>query len=338
VPVNNAIARLQELPAKTSRDEIWAIDFSKDGSRIAIGNNFQVDVWDWKDKYLATTIPLPRGVAPRFDANAVQYSPDGTLLAILVSGAAQRLVVRVLNTKDWTVVKDIKDEQSARVVGLAFTPDGKFLLTANDMIGRDGDSLTLYATNTWAAVWGLNLGFFRPLAIAVSPNGKSVAIGGQLTIAPPREAKAVMDRIRQTKQKLQTLIIDLSTRSIVRSIDCDAFGQMAWSSDSNRLAVVGGSAFAIYDANTGASILRASEPGIGHQNVRFTPDGQFFINSDSNTSGMDRGLQVWNAIRQRLLANVRGNISSIAVSSDASLLAAGETGHVIIWRLKPSKE
>jgi WD40 repeat protein len=338
MPVNNTISKLEELPARTNRVDIWALDFSPDARQIAIGSNFQVDVWDWKEKRLVVTIPLPEGVNPQFDVNAVQFSPDGSLLAILVDGAAKRLVVRVLNAKDWTIAKDIRDEKSVGVVGLAFTPDSKYLLTANDMMGSAGDSITSYAIDTWTAVWGLNLGFYRPIAIAVSPDGRNVAVDGELTIRPPPEVTDVTERIRQVKRKWQVHIVNLSTRSIGHTADSEACGQMAWNSNGSRVAVVGNSSFEIYDANTGARVLHSSEPGKGTQSVRLTSDGRYFIDSDANAMGTGRGLQLWDAKRQKLLTSVRGNIWSIAVSRDSSLLATGGDGHVTIWQLKSTKE
>jgi WD40 repeat protein len=331
----DVVSKIATIPANNNQVDIWALDFSPDSSQIAVGHNFQVDVWDWKRKRLVVAIPLPAGVAPKGDANAVQFSPDGSLLAILVDGAAQRLVVRVLNTKDWTVVRDIRDYKSVRVVGLAFTPDSKYLLTANDMVGRDGDSLTIYAVDTGTAVWALNLGSYEPIAIAISPDGKSVAIDGELTIRPPPETKDMMERIRQTKHKRQLHIVDLSARSITHTTECETcVGPMAWSSDSNRITVVGGAALEIYDANTGARVLHLSEPEHGHQNIRLTPDGRFSIDSDAGGVPKVRELQIWDANRQKLLRSLRGNIWSLAVSRDSKFLATGADDKTTIWRFR----
>jgi len=155
-------------------------------------------------------------------------------------------------------------------------------------VGSEGDSLTTYAIDTWTAVWGLNLSLFRPIAIAVSPDGRNVSIDGELTIRPPPEVTDVSERIRQLKRKWQVHIVSLSTRSISHSADTDACGQMAWSSDGSRVAVVGNSTFEIYDANSGARVLHSSEPGKGTQGVRLTSDGRYFIDSDANAMGTGR--------------------------------------------------
>jgi hypothetical protein len=76
----DVVSKIVTIPAHNKQLNIWALNFSPDANQ-------------------------------QFDANAVQFSPDG-----------------------WTIAKDVRDEKSVRVVGLAFTPDSKFLLTANDMV------------------------------------------------------------------------------------------------------------------------------------------------------------------------------------------------------------
>jgi hypothetical protein len=72
----------------------------------------------------------------------------------------------------------------------------------------------------------------------------------------------------------------------------------------------------------------------GHMNVRYTPDGRHFI--ESNLNGMCKGLgvKIWDSHRKMLLQEMHGDIGGIAVSRDNKYLAVGSTGRTTIWQFK----
>jgi hypothetical protein len=72
----------------------------------------------------------------------------------------------------------------------------------------------------------------------------------------------------------------------------------------------------------------------GHMNVRFTPDGRYFIESDMNGMGKGLGVNIWDGQRHKVLQHIPGDIGSIGVSRDGKYLAVGTTGRTTIWQIK----
>ncbi len=117
---------------------------------------------------------------PHLQAHQVLGSPDGTKLV-----ARFGMELRVWDAADWKrpprVIEGIHKGTMSEPAA-AFTPDGRFLLLAND-----GPSVLVYDTTSWAVVrkWKWDVGVLR--VVAVSPDGSLAAAAG------PRGRIAVWD-------------------------------------------------------------------------------------------------------------------------------------------------
>lgn len=219
-------------------DDVSGLDFSPDGSRIAVTTftKLHVHLWLWKEKpRIERTLLKPPGTASYLDSDAVRYSSDGRFLAVVHTFDGDENgsgVVRIFDADTGAVAQVVAEPKGGGDVSkIAFSPDGKYFLRTYSSSTKDRDQFVVHRVDTWEKVWGLSTIPLNIMALAASPNGDLVAVGG-VTLGPGVTHAA------------QILIIDLKARQVVRTID-DAFPkfnqveQLAWSPDGLTIAAGG---------------------------------------------------------------------------------------------------
>ena len=123
---------------------------------------------NWPTEIVRNT-PKPAGVAGQ---TGVDFSPDGTMLAVAASNSLPR--VAVYNTSDWsTIFSASAPFGTGEARSLRFSPDGTLLAVA----GQSTPHLVIYDTNTWEPIEGTPVPGERN-CVAWSPNGQLLAAGG----------------------------------------------------------------------------------------------------------------------------------------------------------------
>lgn len=178
IEVWEAAAGARLLQAKIPNDA-YALAFSPDGKRVAVGTGLQTSAWLPEGKGTVHVFDLDTGkeflkIEKRDDdIHALAFSPDGQLLATGAEGRTVRL---------WDIAsgKELVELQRKRpseggypqfVTSLAFSPDGRLLA------GGDGSALRIWEVSSGAEVlarlalrgWVTALGF--------SPEGRMLAAG-----------------------------------------------------------------------------------------------------------------------------------------------------------------
>ena len=330
--MNDVATKVAELPEKFGDVIPGGIDFSPDGIHIAIDSDHEkINIWHWRTEQIEKTVEKPGG-NDGLTTNPIIYSPDGALLAACIGRGPANEFVRIWNTSTWTIAKDILDVNPGECGAVAFARDGKTILYLSDRVGHPGNHLIAYGVGDWQAQWGLKWDEFSPVSVAVSPDGTLAAIGGSIMVRP-KNVTDITQRLQQTTTESIIYIVNLQQRKMVRTINNDAEGPMAWSPDGIRFAVSGG-AVEILDSGSGQTLVHEELAKSGHMNVRFTPDRRYFVECDMNGRGTGLGVKIWDANRRKLLQEVPGNIGSIAVSRDSKYLAVGGTGRTTIWQFK----
>ncbi|MCO6000002.1 WD40 repeat domain-containing serine/threonine protein kinase [Actinoallomurus rhizosphaericola] len=252
------------------------LNFSGDGSTLAVRNGDHVDIWDTAARTRRTTLTVPRGHDQELPYT---LSRDGTLLADMRSSGE----IEVWNTRTGARQTSIKVASSFAPADKppAFTPDGKTLVTLDSSYPSvlrfwDARSGRLLAASP--GVKG-GLGFFGQDRILISPDGGYVLSGpdqGRIQIPTGRRL------IRPSDATIR--IDDLGTGDVGASVDYP-----------DKLA--------IWDTTTGRHLFditvgTAFELG----SPRFSPDGHLIADAD------DAGdVQIWDLeSRQPLGAPLTG--------------------------------
>jgi WD40 repeat protein len=318
---------------------VGGLAFNADGSRIAVNPTFadlDVHIWDWaKRKRLDMAF---HNVGPPLEGKAIQYSVDGSLLAVGHERASQQNgfeVIRIWNASGATARYSINEPSGGSSKGIAFTADGKFFIRTISRPGSPGDNITVHGVPDWSVAWGLRTVPLIPRSLAVSADSRFAAIGG--------EKYSVDGRMRIQPQ---IAIVDLSAHQIVRTID-DAFPDhnqvltLAFSPDGKSLAagaIVGGTspgpdAVKIFDSTSGTMIAGEPAQGAAYVNgLAYSADGQYLIEGY-----IDGHVRIWDSQHRKLLQTIAVDDhfhTVLTVSRDSRYLAIGSGKVVLVYQLK----
>jgi WD40 repeat protein len=149
-----------DIPDKPSNHP-FAVDLSPDDNRIAIGYlNGMALIWD-----LATGQMLYTLTSPDAPISMVQFSPDGTLLAIGTGRLLQDSRVRIWDLTSKTVIAELRTDNPWFI----FSSDGKTILIAQE------NTAILYDLKTFQPVYTFH-GHSNVLdGMAFSPDGRYLA-------------------------------------------------------------------------------------------------------------------------------------------------------------------
>jgi WD40 repeat protein len=244
-----------------------------------------------------------------FDGRAYQYfraalSPDGKLVALGGSGAKVLLQELATGRPAGELTVDL-----AGVSALAFTADSASLVTAGTR-----DSVIRVRTLANAKETARLAGHTSsPFALAVSPDGKLLASGGQDRTVRIWDLAAAKE------------LHQFTTETTVMSV--------AFSPDSKAVAAGGSSLVRIWDAISGQEWAGLA----GHQGhvqcVAFSPDSRLLA-----TGGIDHTVALWEVASGKPLVppSVHRDICNcLAFSADGKTLVAGSFDtSALVWDLK----
>jgi WD40 repeat protein len=253
---------------------------------------------------------------------AVAWSPTGPLLAS--AGLDKKIILWQLPTRKPTRVIEgaapaatgqppIADKHTDWIRALAFTPDGKFLVSAGD-----DQAILVWEVESGKFVRRLDGSTGWVMALAVSPDGKQLASGG-------------FDRTIR--------LWDLASGAKIKDIPAQNqfITTLAWSPDGKTIVSGGQDRLVrLWDAAAGAELR---EPLAGHADqvfaVAFHPGGQFLA-----SCGGDKSVRLWNLADGKELKNLTGHtqwVYSLAFTSDGSTLATASADETVrLWDLTPA--
>lgn len=339
------VRRLASLP---NYPFVNGMDFSPDGSMLAVATADHVNVWAVRGGRLLHTFEAADS-GLNLASQAIRFSPNGLYLATCHGRSQDGGIVRIWSTQTWSYVRDIKGPHGCE--SLAFTPDNRSMLVAELTTPTSSEeSLVAYDTDTDQELWGIRTGTFYVHTLAVSTNGMFAAIGGRvlnpaswnLSGPPPTFGNPPLANMPLIG------IVDLRTHKLVRLIPHavnQTFGNMDWKPDGSLLATIGdrdwdgqkyvGSpdTVAIIDVNTG-ELVSSETLKAGHSSIRYTRDGKYLLEGDSTGLRVGWGLRIWTGDHRSLVQTVPGEFDHLAASKDGHLFATDDSGWVSLFELR----
>jgi RNA polymerase sigma factor (sigma-70 family) len=323
------------------RGDCEAFALSRDGSTVAVGGSTNlVRLWD-----VATGKDLHRPGGNLSAVVSLAFTPDGKSLASLGSADRIRLwetasgkevgalewkavqgkalalsldgkkvasgdlhtnLIRIGDTVTGKELQKWHGNEKDPVWSVAFSPDGKLLLTG----GVAG------AVHLWDAATGAQVRQLRPphagftSAVAFAPDGQTLAAGGL--------ANSIQ-------------LWSLQGKEIVRLDSSSPITSLAFSPDGQTLATTESLGhLRLWDVATKKLSLSIPRQKPGLRAVAFSPDGRNLV-----TGGNDRSVLLWETATGQELARFvghRGYVSSVAYSPDGRTVAsASDDTTALVW-------
>jgi WD40 repeat protein len=323
--------------------ELGALDFSPDGMSIALDpiGYSGTDLWNWKRGRIVRH--LPEGGTLGSGRPAVQYANDGRLVAICHAAGDSGVILDVYAVETGATVYSVTDSRSGgNCRATAFSPDGKLLTrlsSGNPM--RYGDNVLFYDTIKWEpsgelrtiALFAtpppevsdilpeaartipvsnrlqLQSGHdevsFYPSLMSYSPDGKYLAMAGQYVPLP-----------MGGQFHFAIAILDVATRTIVRTLMEEEARDFDWNADGTRLAVAEPTEIKVLNVKNGITLVE-QRTELGGSLVRYTADGKYMIEAVAKT------IEIWDGEHRRVLQSIAAEPECMATSRDGRYLAIG---------------
>ena len=263
---------------------------------------------------------LPEGAKARFGkgyVNQIQYSPDGTHLAVVSS-----IGIWIYDTTTYQEVGFFAGHMGD-VTCIAFSPDGKTLASGS--------------VYNIVRLWDMETGRYKRTlkghrdaiySVAFSPDGSTVAGGS----TGKREGNEIFGA--------QILIWDAATGKRKRTLIAQGqVNSLAFSSDGKILAsgeAWPGYAVQLWDANTGKRLRTLAGHTDWVNNVAFAPNKRMLA-----SASRDGTILIWNADtgkQEQILSENKPSVNIITFSPDGSMLASGGQGkNIDLWDVATGK-
>lgn len=184
--------------------------FTKDGKRILSSHvDGTLRFWDADNGQQLKSLKLGSNIS------FFQISPDDTTI-LAVMGKRDDLRIKLLDANSGRVIRAFDDEDASYLENLVFSPNGRLFATSN----ISGDVL-LWDVSKKTPIRKLDVGFSGDDAIAFSPDGKTLAVGGRnqnlfffdvetggklCQLIPSYQASDLETRLTKKKEQRQAII------------------------------------------------------------------------------------------------------------------------------------
>jgi len=279
-------------------DGVISVAFSPDGKYVLTGSlDKTAKLWDLDKGVVVRTFVGHTGAV-----ESVVFSPDGKYVLTGSSDKSAKLwdaaTGKVLQTfNDPTNIPRTAVEMKRSCHSVAFSPDGKYVLTASD----DGTP-KLWDANTGLLVRAFNGHTSIVRSVAFSPDGEYVLTGGLDGTA----------RLWNATTGEQLHLFDLTNWVL----------SVAFSPDGKTIFIGTTGDATLWDASTYAIMHTFSGNAQGAISAAFSPDGEYILTASLSQATAN----LWNTTSGELVRNYSGHldtVNSVAFSPDGQYILTG---------------
>ncbi len=288
-------------------DWISTLAWSPNGKHIVSGSyDKTVQVWN---PNTCTLFHLYNGHSKLWQPgriHGITWSPDSTLIA----SASDDKTIQIWHAATGQTIRTYR-EHNDKVLAVAWSPNGKFIASANG-----------FTTLVWNPDTGnttINYGGHTKevQTVAWSPNSRYLATGG-------RDNRVEVYDTNRWKMDILSRINYSGHTDFVQSV--------AWSPDGTRIASASNDkTVQVWDAETGRHILTYYGHYDAVKAVAWSPDGTRIA-----SAGVDGTVQIWDALTEAAIFTYKGHFSTvyaIAWSPDGARIASGDAHNAVqVWR------
>ncbi|MDE0315422.1 MAG: T9SS type A sorting domain-containing protein [Candidatus Poribacteria bacterium] len=246
---------------------------------------------------------LPEGAKARFGKGTIQeiqYSPDGTQLAV-----ASSIGIWIYDAQTGEEL-DLLSGHPDKVERVAFSPDGNILAS----VGWEG-TIFLWDVSTGTHIRTLS---GRVESISFSPDGNILAGGSGG----------------------ETRLWDVSTGTHIRTITGQSqVESVSFSPDGKTLATrdTDGMIF-LWDVSTGTHIRTLSGHTRWVYSLSFSPDGKTLASAGGSR---DNTIRLWEVSTGKNIRTITEDVGSVSFSPDGNILASASRREIRLWEVSTGK-
>lgn len=324
-------ARVVEVATLKEPHEVGGLEFSADGAQlIAMAGAYdsEAHVWNWRDRKVVAT--LSNAQASPTTSVSGRASPDGQFFVHCGRN------VTVWDARTWKVLQTVGEQVAPGTAewpgvcqSVAFSPDGSKLVILHERLSG-GPNVSAYTTASWNKLWNINTSVFYPKSLAFDPDGKHVAIGGQvLNIRASRNPVIPTFGEPPFPDTGLIAIVDVEKQAIVKTISIPETSYtsektVTWQGSRNTLTYGAKQSLRTFDAASGALLeVTPTESIYGRPSSYLSPNGRIQIESDFGAkTELIRVVDV-SGIERKVLREIQAKSRAIAWSRDSRYFAIG---------------